>query len=745
MRKSVVIGIDEYIPLRKLNGCKNDAERLEKLLSAEKCGFLTKVLVNEQATRANVKKEISWCLSDSDFSVIYFAGHGVRTSVSTFLATYDYSEDDEGIDVNWIQNAVAKLTSPGAACIVIFDCCHSGGADVRNGAKIFDPMGPEDLPIVSGSGRVLLAACTATQFADEAIIDGVTHGKFTNYLCEAISGFAANEQQQVTVHSSYDYIAKQMETCQEQIPVFKGDMEGQLIFASNVVPLGNWRQRPEANLMSPKIATVRAENLLTQILQKTTPKSHDQWQTIGYKEACQAFEPVANWFERRIETQPELKADKEFREKYASCQQIFKSLGSVMPGMEIPQGRVDFQLGSGTFGTVFGIRSKNLNEPVCFKVYHAHDLLDIQKVSRFRRGYAAMKQLDHPKIVKVRELSEIPLGFFMDFIDGANARDFNPGATQEPETILDLLLEVAETLQHAHGRGVIHRDVKPENILIKISPDGNSSAYLTDFDLSWFSSATQVTKLSEGFGSHFYAAPEQINNPNTPIAHRSTVDTYSFGQLCFFFVTGRDPLAFNPESNSKALDQELSRKWTDSGAATEFAQLYKKCTQIAPDSRISDFRQICETLAQIQLTLNSPDAAYDTPTFIEQVRFTLSGDISPQSAINNYCTFRSRSGRTETSIRTFKDAQTSIGIEVTFRPDSIIMEGRTSQEARTKINARIDSALNSYIRQFDTKRSGAKSGAFEITVRIDHLRKERKGVVVAREIIAKVLDQLEHT
>ena len=61
------------------------------------------------------------------------------------------------------------------------------------------------------------------------------------------------------------------------------------------------------------------------------------------------------------------------------------------------------------------------------------------------------------------------------------------------------------------------------------------------------------------------------------------------------------------------------------------------------------------------------------------------------------------------------------------------------------MNARVDAMLQGYNRQYDVKRSGAKSGAFEMTVRIDHLKKERVGVIVAREIIAKVLDQIEHT
>jgi hypothetical protein len=97
------------------------------------------------------------------------------------------------------------------------------------------------------------------------------------------------------------------------------------------------------------------------------------------------------------------------------------------------------------------------------------------------------------------------------------------------------------------------------------------------------------------------------------------------------------------------------------------------------------------------------------------------------------------------SIRAVKDAPTTLGIDVTFRPDDIIMEGHTSHEARTRINSRIDTMLADYSKEFETKRTGAKSGAFEMTVRIDHLKKSRAGVVAAREIISRVIDQVEHT
>ena len=70
------------------------------------------------------------------------------------------------------------------------------------------------------------------------------------------------------------------------------------------------------------------------------------------------------------------------------------------------------------------------------------------------------EQLNHPHIVSVHRYTNCPVGFYMDYIDGPNLRDFG-GALTEPPEILALLIQIAETLQHAHGRNVIHRDVKP--------------------------------------------------------------------------------------------------------------------------------------------------------------------------------------------------------------------------------------------------------------------------------------------
>jgi len=381
--------------------------------------------------------------------------------------------------------------------------------------------------------------------------------------------------------------------------------------------------------------------------------------------------------------------------------------------------------------------------PVCFKGYHAHDFLDAQKESRFRRGYQAMRQLDHPNIVKVRELSEVPFGFFMDYIEGANLRQLNPGATADPETVVKLLSEVAETLQHAHGKGVIHRDVKPENIVVSISDANEFSAFLTDFDLAWFSAATQVTKMADGFGSHYYAAPEQINAPQSAAAHKATVDIFAFGQLCFFCVCARDPMAFDRDSNAHALSDELGRKWDDARASSAMLSLFRDCVEQHPQKRIQDFRVVCERLANIQLAFTAVPEQLSVERFMEQLGYLLTGKFGDKPSSANFVSIRSRSNRTAINVRIFKDASGVCGIEAEFHPDSLLIEGRKSADVRALVNSRIDAMLLEFKKEHDTGRKGAKVGAFEMTVRIDHLPKTKVGVLKAKNIVSRVIDLLE--
>ena len=182
-----------------------------------------------------------------------------------------------------------------------------------------------------------------------------------------------------------------------------------------------------------------------------------------------------------------------------------------------------------------------------------------------------MALLDHPHIVKVVRYSESPVGFYMDYIPGANLRQLGRTIV-EPADIVDFLMVIAETLQHAHGRNVIHRDVKPENVLAAFDTEHSQwKPYLTDFDLAWYSTATQVTR--DAFGAIFYAAPEQLAKPESAQAHARTTDIFAFGQVAFFLATGSDPVPLDAADNVRALSERLG-SWANLEAALSMIRTY---------------------------------------------------------------------------------------------------------------------------------------------------------------------------
>jgi eukaryotic-like serine/threonine-protein kinase len=741
-KKALVAGVDDYSG-SPLNGCVNDATRIALLLDSPLCGYDLKLLTNSEVTRGAVRAGVQWALQESECTVIYFAGHGWKTQVSTYLVTHDSTPHEEGVDFLWLTEAVKRLSAPAQAVVLILDCCHSGDANARDQNESGSPIKPSDLSMTGGTGRVLLAACRGNEAALELVHNGISHGAFTHYLCEALEGAAADNHRQVTVNSAFDYVAYQLAAAGRQTPVLRGDQEGHIALAVGVEKLGSWNPAAGKKLSLAE-AQQRAEELITEAHRLANGgTSYEAWRNGEYADACRRFEPILGWFKKRASTQHELLQDPLFRGQYDSSQHFYDKLCAFEEGFKLQNGVVLKRIGSGGFGTVWKMSGCSWSHPVCFKSFHPTDLLDREKVSRFRRGYEAMRQLDHPNIVKVRELTELPLGFYMDYVDGPNLRTLRPGSALDPEQIVGILLEVAETLKHAHVRGVIHRDVKPENILIEVTSEAEYVGHLTDFDLAWFSTATQVTKLAEGFGSHFYAAPEQINSPQSAVAHRSTVDAYSFGQLCFFSVCNRDPQAFDHDNNARALSNELGTRWNDADASKEFLSLYVDCTKRNAKDRVSDFREISDRLAVVASALSNVSESYDPSRFMQQLAFNLSGRIPPEKASSVSHSVRSRSGRTGMTLIWSREAPSVCALEVIFRPNELHMDGVSVANIRSILNQRVDSMLRDNYKAHSAERRGAKGGGFEITVKFDHIPKDMTGVLKAREIISRVVDLLE--
>lgn len=194
-------------------------------------------------------------------------------------------------------------------------------------------------------------------------------------------------------------------------------------------------------------------------------------------------------------------------------------------------------LGKGGFARVYQAYDLRLKTLVAVKVLHSESSDDQRSLGRFERGARQMEQLNHPHIVRVLGAPAEQDGFYyfvMEYLCGGDlARAVLAGMLNAIDK-LRVILEVGSALQFAHQRQLIHRDVKPENILL----DGNFHAKLADFDLVWAADTTGGTRSRAGMGTYLYAAPEQLIDASQVT---TSVDIYGLAMLTIFILCGNIP------------------------------------------------------------------------------------------------------------------------------------------------------------------------------------------------------------
>jgi serine/threonine-protein kinase len=198
-------------------------------------------------------------------------------------------------------------------------------------------------------------------------------------------------------------------------------------------------------------------------------------------------------------------------------------------------------VGQGGMATVFRARRLEDGAVVAVKVLHEHYAHDREFVERFQREARAASQLRHPNIVPVLESgSDRGVHFIvMEFVEGTDLKTLlrRRGRLREEEAVR-IAVEVCKALAYAHGQGIVHRDVKPQNILV--TPDG--AVKVTDFGIARAATSVTITETGTVLGSVHYLAPEQaLGNPVGPSA-----DLYALGVVLYELVTGRLP--FDGES-----------------------------------------------------------------------------------------------------------------------------------------------------------------------------------------------------
>jgi serine/threonine-protein kinase len=176
------------------------------------------------------------------------------------------------------------------------------------------------------------------------------------------------------------------------------------------------------------------------------------------------------------------------------------------------------ELGRGAMGVVFRGFDPAIGRPVAIKIIRADQLASPEEVSdlkvRFAREAAAAGMLSHANIVTVYHLGEEgDLQYLvMELVNGDSLeKTLSNGQPQDPRTAISILAQVADALDYAHGEGIVHRDVKPANILVRT--DGK--AKITDFGIARILSQT-VTGTGLTFGTPAYMSPRGLRNHRPP-------------------------------------------------------------------------------------------------------------------------------------------------------------------------------------------------------------------------------------
>jgi serine/threonine protein kinase len=268
-----------------------------------------------------------------------------------------------------------------------------------------------------------------------------------------------------------------------------------------------------------------------------------------------------------------------------------KMIGTVLSGRY----RLEAKLGSGGMSTVYLARDTTLDRPVAVKVMHREMSEQADQLERFRQEARAVAKISHPNVVAVIDAGEdggYPYIVF-EYVEGETlkARINRIGALDVQES-LAYAIEIARGLTVAHARKMIHRDIKPQNVLI----DAEGRAKLTDFGISRQLEQDGMTATGRVLGTTDYVAPEQAMGRGAD--QRS--DIYSLGVVLFEMLTGHVPFEADSQVGvaMKHVNEELPDVQGDRpelSAAT--ALVVERATAKDPTKRYADIGEMIDDLS----------------------------------------------------------------------------------------------------------------------------------------------------
>ena len=254
------------------------------------------------------------------------------------------------------------------------------------------------------------------------------------------------------------------------------------------------------------------------------------------------------------------------------------------------------EVGRGGQGVVFRARQKSLNRIIALKVISLGQWASKAHLKRFRREAEAAASLDHPSIVPIHEVGERDgrCYFSMKFVEGGQLDEVVRRTPMSIRHAAELIAKVARTVHYAHEHGILHRDIKPGNILL----DAKGEPHLTDFGLARLVEAeSTVTQTLEVLGAPSYMAPEQAVGNNTKLTNAT--DVYGLGAVLYQLLPGHPPFAGGTtyETINLLLETEPRQpRLLNSKIDCELSTICLKCLEKHPERRYSSALALAEDL-----------------------------------------------------------------------------------------------------------------------------------------------------
>ncbi len=263
----------------------------------------------------------------------------------------------------------------------------------------------------------------------------------------------------------------------------------------------------------------------------------------------------------------------------------------------IPGYRLEGVIGRGATGVVYRAVQLAVDRPVALKVLHP-DLVGTRAVGRLQREARTTARLAHPGIVSAIDMGQVGglWWYAMELVDGRSlAAILAERGALGPREALRLFLPLCEALQHAYEHGVVHRDVKPGNILV----DRSLRARLVDLGLAFTEEDPRLTSTGGTLGTPFYISPEQARDPGAADVRS---DIWSLGASLFHAVCGRPP--FQGDSVAEILSGVLYSRIPDPRAleprvSRDLALVLRKCLAREPGDRYQEPRELLEDLERL--------------------------------------------------------------------------------------------------------------------------------------------------